>query len=266
VLAQSSPKSQILFDSTNRLQLSTFSFDGRIAGHDFPEWRIFAINAKCQERGLSFFTSYRDSLTKRDSTGTVSSLRLLSSRWMMNDTLQFIVGQTTSAQEWKISTDECLLAERNAESASLLSNTMRPGDTLRIYFGFSPAGFPFTQLISGWGRLLQGGVNLAAQSHNVEGLTEKFTAVRHPRTFVGFNADTSKLYLCTVDGRQKKSIGMTFVEMANFLLAIGASDGFNLDGGGSTEMVVKGQIMNSPSDAQGERAVANSLQVIWKGE
>jgi exopolysaccharide biosynthesis protein len=143
---------------------------------------------------------------------------------------------------------------------------MHAGDTLKICFGFAPDTHPFTQLISGWGRLLERGVNLAAQSNDNEGLTEKFTAVRHPRTFVGFNADTSKLYLCTVDGRQKKSIGMTFTDMAKFLLAIGASDGFNLDGGGSTEMVLKGEIMNSPSDAQGERPVSNSLQVIWMGE
>ncbi len=70
------------------------------------------------------------------------------------------------------------------------------------------------------------------------------------------------MYLCTVDGRQASSIGMTFAEMANFLLSIGSWDAFNFDGGGSTTMVVRGAIVNSPSDPAGERSVANSLQVI----
>ena len=85
---------------------------------------------------------------------------------------------------------------------------------------------------------------------------------RHPRTFVGFTADSSKLMLCTVDGRSAKSIGMTFEEMGAFLVSIGVTEAFNADGGGSTTMEVLGKIVNLPSDSTGERPVANSLQVI----
>jgi hypothetical protein len=46
------------------------------------------------------------------------------------------------------------------------------------------------------------------------------------------------------------------------LASIGASDAFNFDGGGSTTMAVRGEIVNSPSDPAGERSVANSLHVI----
>ena len=42
----------------------------------------------------------------------------------------------------------------------------------------------------------------------------------------------------------------------------GVHQGVNLDGGGSTTMVVHGQIVNKPSDATGERPVANALLVI----
>ncbi len=55
---------------------------------------------------------------------------------------------------------------------------------------------------------------------------------------------------------------MNFEEMADFLLSLGTWNALNLDGGGSTTMVVHGKVMNSPSDKTGERPVANSLQVI----
>ena len=65
-----------------------------------------------------------------------------------------------------------------------------------------------------------------------------------------------------VDGRQKKRVGMNFEEMADFLLSLGVTNAINLDGVGSTTMVVKGKVVNSPSDKTGERPVANSILVI----
>ena len=89
-----------------------------------------------------------------------------------------------------------------------------------------------------------------------------FLTARHPRTFVGFDKDSTTLFLCVVDGRQARSLGMNFREMADFLLSIGAWNAVNLDGGGSTTMVIHEKIVNSPSDKTGERPVANTLQLI----
>ncbi|HZQ77889.1 MAG TPA: phosphodiester glycosidase family protein [Acidimicrobiia bacterium] len=74
-----------------------------------------------------------------------------------------------------------------------------------------------------------------------------FTRGRQPRTLVGWNAAGEK-WLVTVDGRQDTSVGMTLAEAANFLLALGATDGINLDGGGSTTFVAAGAVVNTPSD------------------
>ena len=86
---------------------------------------------------------------------------------------------------------------------------------------------------------------------------------QHPRTAVGFNQDSTKLLLVTVDGRQPgHSIGMSLSELANFMLRLGCFQAINLDGGGSTTMLVGTRVVNRPSDASGERAVANALLVI----
>ncbi len=52
---------------------------------------------------------------------------------------------------------------------------------------------------------------------------------------------------------------MTLVEFANVMIAQGVYQGLNLDGGGSTTFILEGQVMNSPSDATGERPVGNCL-------
>jgi exopolysaccharide biosynthesis protein len=44
--------------------------------------------------------------------------------------------------------------------------------------------------------------------------------------------------------------------------ALGMREALNLDGGGSTTMVARGQVVNSPSDATGERPVGDALLVL----
>ncbi|MDQ3943798.1 MAG: phosphodiester glycosidase family protein [Actinomycetota bacterium] len=77
---------------------------------------------------------------------------------------------------------------------------------------------------------------------------DNFTRGRHPRTLVGWNPSGETL-LVTVDGRQPDvSVGMTLAEAADLLLALGATEGINLDGGGSTTFVANGTVANQPSD------------------
>lgn len=101
---------------------------------------------------------------------------------------------------------------------------------------------------------------------NVTAVQEQFpndiAKGRAPRTAVGIKAD-GKVILLVVDGRQSHSIGATLAETAQLLQKFGAVSGFNLDGGGSSEMVVQGQVVNSPSDGR-ERAVGSALVVTVK--
>lgn len=86
---------------------------------------------------------------------------------------------------------------------------------------------------------------------------------RHPRTGVGVRAD-GRLLLVVVDGRRPGySVGMTLVEFAELFRWLGAVDALNLDGGGSSTMVVRGDVKNRPCcDRSGERRVVNALLVL----
>ncbi len=98
---------------------------------------------------------------------------------------------------------------------------------------------------------------------------------RHPRTAVGVNREGTKLTLLVVDGRRKGfSVGMTYAELSVEFERLGCFAAMNLDGGGSTTLVMEDEsegglrVMNRPSDGSTlaiplsiERPIANVLGV-----
>ncbi|MDV8147188.1 phosphodiester glycosidase family protein [Arthrobacter sp. B10-11] len=84
---------------------------------------------------------------------------------------------------------------------------------------------------------------------------------RNPRTIAGVDAQGRTL-LVTADGRQTTSLGLSIKESADVARSLGMVNAINLDGGGSTAMVQDGQVVNSPSDATGERPVGDALLVL----
>ncbi|MEU0572784.1 phosphodiester glycosidase family protein [Nonomuraea sp. NPDC005983] len=86
---------------------------------------------------------------------------------------------------------------------------------------------------------------------------------RHPRTLLGTTKNGS-LILATIDGRQPGvTIGANFTEAAQFMRWLGATQAINLDGGGSSAMVVNNKLVNRPSDGV-ERGVGDALVVLPK--
>lgn len=97
-----------------------------------------------------------------------------------------------------------------------------------------------------------------------------FNVGRNPRTAAGIARGGRWLILVAVDGRQMPySDGMSLRELANLMLALGARDAINLDGGGSTTLVYADsdssgalRIANRPSDKEGERPVGDALAIV----
>lgn len=86
------------------------------------------------------------------------------------------------------------------------------------------------------------------------------TGARAPRTAVGILRNGHILF-AVLDGRQAHSKGMMLDEFAEFLIGMDVVDAVNFDGGGSSELVIGGKIVNSPSDGM-ERPVAVSLTAV----
>jgi hypothetical protein len=88
-----------------------------------------------------------------------------------------------------------------------------------------------------------------------------FINMRHPRTMIGVDR-AGFIWLAAIDGRQPEySLGMTFADLERLCDRLDITDALNLDGGGSTTMVVNGRIVNKPSDATGPRPVSDGILV-----
>jgi hypothetical protein len=120
-------------------------------------------------------------------------------------------------------------------------------------------------VVGGGPRILRAGrVAVAARAEGFAPLRaffQSFVAGRQPRTLAGVRADGT-LLLVTVDGRAPGwSAGMTLSEAARLMRSLGARDALNLDGGGSSTMAVRGEVVNRPSDRV-ERRVSDGLFVM----
>lgn len=116
-------------------------------------------------------------------------------------------------------------------------------------------------IVGGAGLLLWRGAEV--RDWTVERLDVKgFVEARHPRTVIGRDRE-GDVWLVVVDGRQPDhSVGMSLPELIAFCRRVGMVDALNLDGGGSSTMVVKGAVVNRPSDAVGPRPVSDSIVVL----
>ena len=129
---------------------------------------------------------------------------------------------------------------------------LAPDTILKLSLSTSPALTGVQTAIGGGPQLVRGGAVESVDAHKSDS--------RHPRTAVGWNS--KHIFFVAVDGRQRGlSIGMTLPELGAYLVRLGCDEGINLDGGGSVEMWVEGQIVNSPCYGY-ERSTANSLVLV----
>ena len=75
---------------------------------------------------------------------------------------------------------------------------------------------------------------------------------KNPRTAIGQRADGS-IILLVVDGRQANSLGATFKDLAYVMLDYGAVNACAMDGGTSSQMIYKGEVINNPYSPTGPR-------------
>lgn len=121
-------------------------------------------------------------------------------------------------------------------------------------------------IVGGAGMLLHNGE--ISQTFQEEGLQGNFIETKMPRTAVGIKPDGVWVFV-VVDGRQPMlSEGLTLHELAAFMRSLGCVQALNLDGGGSSTMVVEGNIVNSPvgeaedTHSYPERRVSDAILIF----
>jgi hypothetical protein len=256
---------QFAIDAHGRPLIERFAFAGELIARrpqgDTTRVRLDGVNTR-RGGAAVLYTAAFGSRTPGDSARgplreipfTVASRR--------GDTLALRrAGSARAGGPTAIPAGGAVLSIADSADGAWLASDSAPGD-LGAVLRLSPDRGPLRTLVGGWGRLLADGVVVADRADSVEGTFPRFSTARHPRTAVGFSRDSATLYLVAVDGRQPRSVGMTFAELAATMRELGAWNALNLDGGGSTVLVVRGRVTNVPSDSTGERPVGNVLLVV----
>ncbi len=116
--------------------------------------------------------------------------------------------------------------------------------------------------VGGGPQLLIDGKKITLKSASAERMSQSFVETWHPRTAVGIKEDGRTLVIVTVDGRQPgRAVGIDLFDLADIMKEAGCVSAMNLDGGGSTSLMVRNELANFPSDGGGPRAVTNALVV-----
>lgn len=223
------------------------------------EWPLLAVNA-IAAGGLSLLTRWSDSLVVKmaplDDAVRVPLLKVGGK----GDTAFYRVDSTARSGGPTVGSEHISVLVGNGP-ARPHAERLRPSDRVSIVARFSPHHGTMRTLVGGWPRIVEAGKNVALLADSIEGTPPRFSRARHPRTAVGISRDSATVYLVVVDGRQEASVGMTLEELATAMIALGAFEALNLDGGGSTALVVRDSIVNVPSDPNGERPVGNAIVV-----
>ena len=136
------------------------------------------------------------------------------------------------------------------EATQLLA--LAPGTRMRLRWSLGLPGV--YDVVGGMPILIQDG-------QEVVGAGSTSFCRRNPRTGIGFT-DSGGVILVVVDGRQPKwSVGASLREFAEIMHDLGAVQALNLDGGGSSTMVVEDEVVNRPSDGN-LRRISNAVLVL----
>ena len=127
---------------------------------------------------------------------------------------------------------------------------------------------PKTQVLTGGPELVRGAAaNLKDDRDGFNPADDptfraSFVNGQNPRTMAAVTRG-GRILLIVVDGRQPNwSVGLPLEDAIPVLLAFGAERASNLDGGGSSTLSIGGVLSNKPSDAAGERPVADALLLV----
>lgn len=181
-----------------------------------------------------------------------------SSEWVVTEIEQSVGDMTIRSRERILS--------GHGASNDFLRDYISLGDTISLDVAVTLSKGVITEMMGGGPRLLSEGQRVSEDYVGYEGFGQNHSGERHPRSAIGYNKDSTKVWLVAIDGRQPTfSRGTTMRETAIRMRNLGAWEAVNLDGGGSTTLVVREQYINDHAGFSGFgswRPVANAVLAV----
>ena len=251
----------LVLDDNNRPYIDRLTFTGRVtgSGHTFALNLVnrmrYGYDNIAENQTILFTRSYGPETYDASNSGKMVLLRPAAEpfRWLANGLEHCVIEDIFDAQGSRTIPDGKAILWLKG-SYAYQSNWMKVGDELDISFKLTlnngPGDVNIHQLVGGSDHIIM-----------QNGQFMEDWADLHPRTAVGFNADSTRLYFVVVDGRHLTSVGVSLWQMKGIFDALGAVNAVNLDGGGSSTILVNDEVLNHPSDGP-VRAVGNGCLFV----
>jgi hypothetical protein len=241
---------QLSFTGDGSLTDQTFAFKGRLVTTDLQELAVDGVNVDRAPGKVVLYTPAFGPSTRTPASGVDLVMRAVqpAGEFRLGQTaLVDLVALGEGAQDGPIPPDGAVLSADGAGADALRALWARAQSgvaTNHAFLRVESTDVDVRESIGGSPILVKDGKRWFTDPG------DNFTDGRHPRTLVGWTPGGDTL-LVTVDGRQPEvSVGMTLFEATDLLIALGAREGINLDGGGSTTFVQNGNVVNKVSDVQ----------------
>ena len=251
----------LVLDNDNRPYIDRLTFTGRVTSGatsfalNLVNRMRYAYENIAANQSILFTRSYGPVTYDGSSDGKMVLLRPSGDpfRWNANGVEQCVIEDIFDARGSTTIPDGKAILWLKGSYANYAAS-LSVGDEMSISFRLTlnnePGDVNIHQLIGGSNHIIM-----------QNGVFREDWAERHPRTAIGFNADSTRLYFVVVDGRHLTSVGVTLLEMKGIFDALGAVNAVNLDGGGSSCILVNDEVMNHPSDGP-VRAVGNGCLFV----
>ena len=161
-----------------------------------------------------------------------------------------VAGVHNGQGSMRIPADGYVLSASGKKVGELLSH-IAEGDTVQIRetiiserVGDSGLWASFVHIIGGGPLLLRGGIVPSTQAYEQEGFDRAFHSFWHPRTAVGKKADGTLLFVTITATEAGVRRGVMLPRLAELFLEWGATDALNLDGGNSSMLVIRDEVVS----------------------
>lgn len=263
LLVSSHNRACFVLDNDNRPYIDRLTFTGTVTCGEssFPLNVINRLRYQTEDMPSNLTILFTHAFGRTGYTGSVTGKMVILKpadepfKWLSTGAERCVIDQIITAHHSTPIPEGGAILWLKGTCASY-ADSMNEGDTLTISYkqtlNHNPGEIDIKQLIGGSNHMFM---------MNGEYLPSEAWDERHPRTAIGFSEDGQRIYFVVVDGRQTPSAGATLRDMADIFRSLGAANAVNLDGGGSSIMMVNDEVLNHPSDGP-IRAVGNGCLFI----
>ncbi|MEA4936572.1 MAG: phosphodiester glycosidase family protein [Paludibacter sp.] len=251
-----------MIDANKKVWIDDVTFAGKVSIPNKGEYPVSQINRIRGENELVLFNNYLGvgKTTRTDNNGTEVFIKPIdNTQWNTNQEVKCVVTRIIANQGANVLQSGESVLSGNGAAQTFLS-ALSSGDTLSVHMGIKTLTdnqYPSVQeMITGNALVMKNGT-LTDRNTN-----EAYNSQLYPRTGIGTSQDGKILFLIVID-KKGTSIGASTASMCEILKAFGAVHATSMDGGGSAQMMLEGQIVNNPADGK-ERPVANGWFLYHK--